>query len=168
MRGEQAELWISEGFFFYTISHSIIIGKQMKNRVDKWTVRRTENWMNCWAQRAVPSSIEATRQPVTSCVLQGSILSPVLCNVFIDDLADGTNCTFSYFEENKNCDKLLIDQMVVLPFRRSLASCRNESTRNSWGSAKGNANLLFFFYSGSGEILAQIAQRRGDSILVYI
>lgn len=67
----------------------------MKKRLDKWTVRRTENWLNFWAQRAVTSSMDTSGWPVISCAPQRPLLSPVLYNVFINDLADGTKYTFS-------------------------------------------------------------------------
>jgi len=104
-------------------------------------LRWIENWLTWWAQRAVTSSTEAIKWPLISCVCQESLLSPVLCKscAFINDLADGTKCTFSQFAENENFEKLLIDHMVVLPFRRTSASCRNGPTGISWSSTKGHA-----------------------------
>ena len=87
-------LWISKKAF-YTISHNILIDKQVKYGLDKWTVKRIENWLNFWAQRVVTSSMDATGWLVICCAPQRSILSSVLCNVFINDLAGGTKCTFS-------------------------------------------------------------------------
>lgn len=36
---------------FDAISHNLFTDKLMKCRISKWTVRWTENWLNCWAQR---------------------------------------------------------------------------------------------------------------------
>ncbi|PKU41457.1 rna-directed dna polymerase from mobile element jockey- hypothetical protein [Limosa lapponica baueri] len=36
---------------FDAVSHNILTDELMKYRLDKWTVRWTETWLNCWAQR---------------------------------------------------------------------------------------------------------------------
>lgn len=55
----------------------------MKCRLDKWTARYIENWLNCWDQRVVISSDHPSWSSVISCVLQGSILGLTLFNSFI-------------------------------------------------------------------------------------
>uniref|UniRef100_A0A8D2LZX1 Reverse transcriptase domain-containing protein n=1 Tax=Varanus komodoensis TaxID=61221 RepID=A0A8D2LZX1_VARKO len=105
---------------FDKVPHDILVEKLRSFGIHQSTVRWIRAWLTDRKQKVTISGESSGWHPVTSSVPQGSVLGPILFNLFINDMEEGVNSLLIKFADDTKTGAVATTEEQVLQIQKDL------------------------------------------------
>ncbi|KAF7236107.1 RNA-directed DNA polymerase from mobile element jockey [Varanus komodoensis] len=105
---------------FDKVPHDILVEKLRSFGIHQSTVRWIRAWLTDKKQKVTISGESSGWRPVTSGVHQGSVLGPILFNLFINDMEEGVNSLLIKFADDTKTGAVATTEEQVLQIQKDL------------------------------------------------